>query len=464
MMLVDGKFQSSRRVFRLSCEVLGSMAQLGRARNSILVTETLTIKGFCGLTSVELNFAPVTLFIGPQASGKSVIAKAMFYFRRIPAQLLGAAEEGKSVDQLPQICAKEFCRMFTPVNWRGSAFSMEYKSGSGTVSIDYAGEQITPDGSGLAVRLSEAYEAVFTRCSNRRREVLAALSEQQPDSAEEGWKNDRLIFEGEFVEKLGAWANFAQMFIPAGRAFFAQVKSSVFTTLAEGGEIDPFLVYFGRLLEQSERILEAQGLYYSEPKAVKRWEVFRSSFAAILGAQLAKHDGHNCLVTPDGRRVRLGQASSGQQEVFPLMMLFGRFFALPHRHGRAVYVEEPEAHLFPSTQREIVGLLTRTFRKRSEEMRLIVTTHSPYVLTAFNNFLQAGAHYAKADAEERNRLGKIIPEKLTLRENELVAYALEGGQAKQIMNPETGLIDAGIIDAVSTDLSLEFDRLLWEGK
>lgn len=94
----------------------------------------------------------------------------------------------------------------------------------------------------------------------------------------------------------------------------------------------------------------------------------------------------------------------------------------------------------------------------------MVTTHSPYVLSAFNNFLHAGQCYANADAKERERLEKIVHEKWTLRPGDLIAYALEAGGARPIMDAETGLVDAQIIDSVSNDLAKEFDRLLWEGK
>ena len=262
----------------------------------------------------------------------------------------------------------------------------------------------------------------------------------------------------------GPWANFQQLFIPAGRAFFAQFDSSVYATIEEGGVIDPHLASFGRLLKESQVVLERQGFFFDDDRSKKRWSAFRAAFDAILGSQWVREDNQDYLLSSDGRKVRMPQSSSGQQEAFPLLLLLGRFWGLRHTRGRAAYVEEPEAHLFPKTQRDIVGLLARTFRARQDQMRLIVTTHSPYVLSAFNNLLHAGSLYAKADLNEKARLSKIVPEKWTLRPGELLAYSLESGDAKSIMDAETGLVDAQIIDAVSTDLAKEFDRLLWEGK
>jgi predicted ATPase len=122
-----------------------------------------------------------------------------------------------------------------------------------------------------------------------------------------------------------------------------------------------------------------------------------------LRANLLRIEKQDLLEFEDGRRVKLAQASSGQQEILPLLLLLARFFSLRLARGRAVYIEEPEAHLFPSTQKLVVELMARSFRARSGEMSLVITTHSPYILTSVNNLLQAGQVYSKASPEiEKN--------------------------------------------------------------
>jgi len=47
-------------------------------------------------------------------------------------------------------------------------------------------------------------------------------------------------------------------------------------------------------------------------------------------------------------------------------------------------IEEPEAHLFPESQKEIIdilGLLSSIF---PENMSFFLTSHSPYILTSIN--------------------------------------------------------------------------------
>jgi len=41
-----------------------------------------------------------------------------------------------------------------------------------------------------------------------------------------------------------------------------------------------------------------------------------------------------------------------------------------------------------------------------------------------------------------------------------MAYEINNGEIKNIIEPETGLIDANIIDSVSSIIAEEFDKLL----
>jgi hypothetical protein len=92
----------------------------------------------------------------------------------------------------------------------------------------------------------------------------------------------------------------------------------------------------------------------------------------------------------------------------------------------------------------------------------VLTTHSPYILTSINNLLQAGKLYDGAGPDVK-RLEGVIPLSQTLRPGEVGFYALEDGGAKAIIDSETGLIDAAVIDGVSDEIATQFDELLLEG-
>src|SRR5436190_1478530 len=99
-------------------------------------------------------------------------------------------------------------------------------------------------------------------------------------------------------------------------------------------------------------------------KRFDRSMTLRRRKCSVLGAELMRIDKEDFLQFEDKRRVKLAQASSGQQEALPLLLLLARFLSLHHSRGRAVYIEEPEAHLFPSTQKLVTELMARAFRAR----------------------------------------------------------------------------------------------------
>ena len=91
--------------------------------------------------------------------------------------------------------------------------------------------------------------------------------------------------------------------------------------------------------------------------------------------------------------------------------------------------------------------------------RLIITTHSPYILTALNNLIQA-KNVAKNRPELADEVGQIVPPQYHLDFEDIAAYFVADGMARSIMNVENQLIDANALDDVSNDLSEEFGKLV----
>ena len=81
-----------------------------------------------------------------------------------------------------------------------------------------------------------------------------------------------------------------------------------------------------------------------------------------------------------------------------------------------------------------------------------------------NNLLKAGQRYAEAEEPLKEKLAAIIPEARALQVEHLAAYALDGGEVRNIVDGESGLIDAAAIDTVSEILAEQFHQLLWEGR
>lgn len=117
-------------------------------------------------------------------------------------------------------------------------------------------------------------------------------------------------------------------------------------------------------------------------------------------------------------------------------------------------VEEPEQNLFPTSQQHVLNRLLEC-NNAVKENKLIISTHSPYILTALNNAIFAEDVYAINE-----KTIDEIPKSYTVSFNNLSAYKLENGEIFSILNKETRLIDAAQIDDCSTKINEIFDKLM----
>ena len=99
-------------------------------------------------------------------------------------------------------------------------------------------------------------------------------------------------------------------------------------------------------------------------------------------------------------------------------------------------------------------------RNGEDNLQFTITTHSPYILSSFNNLVQASILYNSANTKNKKKINQIIPKELHLNPNCLSAYAFIDGKADSIIDPETQLIYAEYLDSVSEDIGSEFSDLL----
>lgn len=119
-------------------------------------------------------------------------------------------------------------------------------------------------------------------------------------------------------------------------------------------------------------------------------------------------------------------------------------------------MEEPEAHLYPDSQKYIVEALA-LFARRGNPV--LLTTHSPYILGQLNNQLFAGELESKTDGEEeRKRLHAILPADVYLNPDETMAYHVINGVLNNAV--DEGLIRNELIDGVSQVINREMDALI----
>ncbi len=194
-------------------------------------------------------------------------------------------------------------------------------------------------------------------------------------------------------------------------------------------------------------------------EARKKYSTSHKLALLNLDMDFYSQDGiYNMVGLPNGGAVALEAASSGLQSIVPLLTLIdwlakgiyqenkpysfeeiekirhlldevGKDLSLSdndslnerlagivsgkiYTHTQFV-IEEPEQNLFPTTQRDLVYYLLKTIN-HGRKHRLVVTTHSPYILHAFNNCMILGQVQENLTEELKTELdcrdAAIIPE------------------------------------------------------
>jgi len=87
-------------------------------------------------------------------------------------------------------------------------------------------------------------------------------------------------------------------------------------------------------------------------------------------------------------------------------------------------VEEPEQNLFPKSQRNILNSLLE-FNNMNDGNKLILTTHSPYLINYLTLAIKADALHDKVKtADAKKKLFKVVPSNATVKSNEYTIYEL----------------------------------------
>ncbi len=406
--------------------------------------EQLRIKNFGGLKDVSFDINTINIIIGPQATGKSIIAKLLFYFKSFIGEIKSGIQDNKSKREIDKEQINKFIAFFPKDTWPDGDFTIEYQINNVVFSFNKTKNKATFE-----------YSDELKKIIDKGRKILKKEKEVQQ-------RNNKIhdlplrAFSKKFDElvsqEISETLTYIQIFIPAGRSFFSNLQSSIFSFLSSNKSLDPFLIRFGSFYESFKDVVNI--IEATEDKRLDDLIEF------ILNSHYKREKEKDILLHADKRKVNLSNASSGQQEILPLLLILKALRYL-NFDGTVLYIEEPEAHLFPNAQKSVIHILARIFNTQHRKFQYFITTHSPYILSSFNNLIYAGDIYEKIDTRKRKELFKIVNEKEILPPSQVSAFSIDSkGRLRSIIDPETKLIDQNILDNVSDDISTEFGKLM----
>ena len=116
-------------------------------------------------------------------------------------------------------------------------------------------------------------------------------------------------------------------------------------------------------------------------------------------------------------------------------------------------------NLFPATQNKLMQYLVDKTINYGNNM--LLTTHSPYILTSLNNLMYA----YQIGQLHKEKVNKVIEEKYWINSKEVSAYLLkydgvQKGVIQENILDKEGLIKAEKIDGVSAILNSDFNAIM----
>ena len=110
-------------------------------------------------------------------------------------------------------------------------------------------------------------------------------------------------------------------------------------------------------------------------------------------------------------------------------------------HGLDYLVEEIEQNLFPTSQKYVLYELLK-INNRMEANQLVLTTHSPYVLSYLTLAVKAGNMLAHAVCEEaRNAVAGVVDAGAETRSEQVSLYELSADGEVRLLSNTYGVLD-----------------------
>jgi predicted ATPase len=439
---------------------------MAESKNDQRPVRKLSVKNFSVIKEAELDFGKITVLIGPQASGKSLLCKLAYFLRY---EVLGIAVNAVTArqpwEQLDLLVGNGFYEWFPSESWSIGKFKIHLQFDRYSVQLD--GEAPGDGTHLLKLRYSSDFKNSYLSLLTQSATPRSGLAPDSFEAAAFGEFN-RLQDKSEVTSPL---------FVPAGRAFF--VNSDVGFAATKNPGLDPLVRRFAVEVVWNPNKWK--------PGMLVSWRMVPESISRemdrIAGGAVVIRGNEPFFKTGDDRVLALPLLSSGTQELLPLFNVLNRLVYI-HEHSEIhfrsrqteetsdrarpirplLFLEEPEAHVFPRTQFELVRLFSWLANDSTLSFNWVITTHSPYILTAFNTLIEAwrvGHKHGKYD-----QVAALIPEQYWVNENEFAAYTIRDGVLISIFEKEqegkegSGLIDGDYLDAVSDELGGQFDKLL----
>ncbi len=377
-----------------------------------LDNEVITVKNFMVIKEATMKCGDITVLVGEQATGKSLLAKLRYFFWNYQGGLWRSVLL-HSVRGLKGDCTKEhreeqtkiFNELFPNIKNVKNDFALFFESGDISISIkkDKKNSEIKIEHSKGLKNFIKGFQDIANK--NHHDGSITISSTE---------------FDGLSIPSV--------LYVPASRLFFATIQDNPFQFFDKKTySFDSLLRKFGNFWVNQKKDFSDE---FKNPKRDKDW--FKDASKVLAGSYTHRND-IDYIKTTWGETVELKDASSGQQEVLPLL---SAIYAFPQKteKNQLLIIEEPEAHIYPLSQRILIKMIAEVAREK--DCKVMITTHSPYIPACVNNEILV--------AQNKNKAMTIS------------AYHFYDGEAHDIYHEKQHVIDVDKLDEVSDQIADEY--------
>ena len=399
------------------------------------VTREIEIRNVGPINNVRLKINKVNLFIGPQGSGKSTIAKIISFCFWLEKNVL----LHQTVSHVTLSFVIKNLLVFHKLEHYFSSNST-IKYASSVVFFEYSQSSITIKEGPLFDRASVGKTAYIPS----ERNIVTV-----PEVSTIPFPNNCLrnyIFE---------WFNIRNKYNQNNNAKIADLDVSYYFN--KESKKDILVLENGKEIELHE---SSSGMQSAVPLYVLLDYLTRWIYENTEDISFEKKD---LIQSALANRYKKKAIENAPSELNKEYLLLNERLTGSHRSN--IIIEEPELNLFPKTQTKLVYDILKFIKK--ERDNVVITTHSPYILYALNNCIQAWLANRENPETIEDLQETLSFTKESFINPEIVSvWELENGFFKNYSNNPNGTIQDGkglirknYFDAVMQNVMADFSTL-----
>jgi len=368
-----------------------------RKMSSIIIENFGAIK----MHNAPIEIKKVTFFIGNQGSGKSTVAKLIATFMWIEKALVRGDYDKKWFERknrfkntfLPYHRIENYLKKDTFIQYKGEAYIITY------------GDEFLK----LEEKKNNNYSLPQIMYVPSERNFIAYVkSPKELKLSSEALKEFLTEFDNskEIVKNLS---------LPINKAMLDYDKLN--NTLNLKGED-----YKIKLTEASSGFQSFAPIYMVSNYLVSTIKKDGEIKVSMTGEEISRF------------RKEIEQLFTDEQKRIAISVLSKKF----NKTSFINIVEEPEQNLFPTSQRDMLYSLLKINNEIADN-KLIITTHSPYLVNYVSVAVEAGKLKQGVTVEKEEQLNKIVPISSVVNSDDLAIYQLNEKGSVELLESYEGI-------------------------